>query len=585
VTLSNNGVVLGVLREADATDADWSISDEEPYTVGVYGDIVPANQTIHITVSATAVKKDDGSDKDPAIKVTWPTDFDMVDCKWVRPQLRILDVADSDFPVDPVPFDEGRAVITKGVRLNGDYEVRAKIIPYSDRDTDWCDWVAVTANVGEGITADDVADHAPDQLAAPSAVRRTTVLRDGRIVTRYSISFDDSGPNYLDYAVRITDVTDGAATEGDVDWKNAKSSPTIVELLPLHDYDIRVKAISKLGIPGTISDVRHVEVPKKTAGDGDVPNPSGFTVEAGKAGTLILNWDVPSNWDHSHTEIRETTSADDGPGDLTNANYLNSAFGDHYKRQGLGNGVRRYYFIRNIDTSGNPSDWIPANAPGRNDITVRLKSDDIDDGEVKHNNIGGGEVRHDHIGTGEVHNDNVSTDDSTNIKTKNLQKGSVTGVKSGKHSAKGSIGGGHVTVPWKKSGATVTLKNESGGVEFITLSGSCGVSGKVSIAADGQHYFTGGAKLTIAAYYFKGGQWKQFYHKSASFDNKNGKVTTDAFSGSVNINTFKIPGTPKKGETVKIKASFTFEKIDNGGTLGTKWWYKDVALGITCNRR
>ena len=483
-----------------------------------------------------------------------------------------------------MPFDEGRAVITKGVRLNGDYEVRAKIIPYSDRDTDWCDWVAATANVGEGITADDVADHAPDQLAAPSAVRRTTVLRDGRIVTRYKIDFDDSGPNYLDYAIRITDVTDGAATEGDVHWHNAKNSPVIIELLPLHDYDIRVRAISKLGIPGAISDVRHVEVPKKTAGDGNVPNPSGFTVEAGKAGTLILNWDMPSNWDHSHAEVRETNSADDGPGA---ASYLNSAFGDHYKRQGLGNGVRRYYFIRNIDTSGNPSDWIPANAPGRNDVTVRLKSDDIDDHEIKGRNISTDDadnIKTANIGSGEVKGSNVSKDDADNLVTKNLQKGSVTGVKTAKHSDKGSLSGSKTTVWWKgASTKVVQMKNESGAVEFITLTGTCGIYG--SAINSGKGFYPAGGSIKVTAEYYKGGQWKAFFYKTAKFTNKDHKNYLGSFGGSIVLDTYEIPGTPKKGEILKVRIKFEFAKLNPAQQAGAKWWYRDVRPGISISRR
>lgn len=143
VTLTNRGVVLCALREADATDADWTTGDEEPFTVGVYGDIVPDTQIIDIDVTAFGKKDDNGKAKIPALRITWPTDADMVDCKAVRWQVKRQDDPDDDIETKGrAEFDEGKGIV-EGLNRNTYYKVRARIIPYSDRETDWCDWFTI----------------------------------------------------------------------------------------------------------------------------------------------------------------------------------------------------------------------------------------------------------------------------------------------------------------------------------------------------------------------------------------------------------------------------------------------------------
>jgi hypothetical protein len=168
VTLTNRGVVLCVLREADAADADWSVSDEQPYTVGVYGDIVPDSQTIEIDVTAFGKKDEHGKAKIPALRVTWPTDADMVDCKAVRWQYKRQDDPDDDLEgMGRAEFDEGKGII-EGLNRDTWYKVRAKIIPYSDRPTEYGDWFAVKT----GDYRLDDGDIEPGSLSRSQTRRR-----------------------------------------------------------------------------------------------------------------------------------------------------------------------------------------------------------------------------------------------------------------------------------------------------------------------------------------------------------------------------------------------------------------------------
>lgn len=619
VTLSNNGVVLGVLREADATDADWSISDEEPYTVGVYGDIVPANQTIDIGVTAWAVKKGDGSDRDPAIKVTWPTDAAMVDCKWVRLQVRYSGVTDPDkyFSVDPVPFDEGKAVITKGVRLTEVYQVRAKIIPYSDRDTDWCDWVEVTANVGHGTSIDEVEDQAPAKMDPPTFEVKTRIADDGPVIQKIKVTFDPFANDKLSYDLLVID-----NTTGERDWKHPKDSPFSFTSHAQHNYTIRIRAVSRTGIPGELSDdvpASTFTTPKKSDTDSDVNAPTGFSASGNKAGVIALHWDTPADKDYHHTQIRVINDNSIGPG---GANFLDTVTGSSYKHHGLGSNVDRWYFIRHVDNSGNPSAWTPSSAPGEKGSTLKLVSGDIGDGEVKNTNIGtkavqngniddeavdtgqiktkavkgskiddlavdtthlkDGSVKSGKIGTGEVKRNNVSQDDADNISTKNLQKGSVTGIKSVPDKFKSAIGGGNKLVHSWKNGKFVTFTNQSGAVEFITISGTITADGKMTPSSGSDKL-----SISIVVSYKRGssGKWKDILKKHVDGKKATAGTTTGAtVSASLTVDSFVVPGSPKKGSKLFVKAQITWQRA-TGQSSGVKCAYKSLRIGISNNLR
>jgi hypothetical protein len=509
----------------------------------------------------------------------------MVDCKWVRLQVRLLGLSSSVFAVDPVVFDEGRAIITKGIRLNEVYEVRAKIIPYSDRNTDWSDWEVVTANVGHGVTVDDVEDSAPATLASPSVTRRTNVLRDGRTMTNYSINWDDSNTR-LTYDIRILDTT-----LGDLEWKHVKRSPQTVELIPLHDYSIQVRAVSKLGIPGTLSSAVTFTVPKKSASDGNVPDPTGVTATGNKAGIIVVDWDDPQDSasssffaDYARSEVRWVNDNATGPGGAT---VLGTFVGSKARHTGLNGGVDRWYFVRHFDKSGNASGWTPNGAPGRKGTTAKLQSGDIDAGEIKAVNIGLAEVHSTHIGNKEIKTTNIddeAVDDDqikvSGVHTKKIQKGAVTGKKMMKESFRTSLGGNKRTHNFR-NGKTVSNVNQSGAVEFIILSGGIGVQGKIPATGGGMR--SAGVEMQLVASYRRdGGAWRPFFTAKGKFIGKASTTIAGTFQGSRPVDYNTIPGAPKMGSKLEVKATVIWQAL--GQPSGVKC-FCDLTIAISSNRR
>lgn len=225
-----------------------------------------------------------------------------------------------------------------------------------------------------------------------------------------------------------------------------------------------------------------------------------------------------------------------------------------------------------------------------------VRSTHIKDGEVvfgkiatdavRRDQIKNGEIVTDKIGPGEVKRVNVSKDEDFNLVTKNLQKGSVTGVKTKKWGDKGNIGGNSITVWWGgNSTKNLSMKNESGAVEFITLQGTCSVTGKSNSPRPGAWY-PAGAIIEVFGYYSKGGSYKQFFHKKLTVSNKISKNHyLEKFAGSVVLDTYEIPGTPKKGETVRVKIKFIFSKTNPAQQAGAKWFVNNVIPGISISRR
>jgi hypothetical protein len=558
VTLSNDGIVLGMLREADATDADWTTGDEQPFTVGIYGDIVPDNQTIDITVSAWAIKKGDGTDKDPAIKITWPTDAAMVDCKWVKLQVRLFGVSGSFYPADPVPFDEGRAVVTKGIRLNEVYEVRAKIIPYSDRETDWCDWVEVTANVGEGISIDDVSDDAPGDMDPPAYVVHTSIADDGPVVQKVKLTFDEFPGNKLSYQLLVID-----DTTNDRQWHSTKDSPYSFTSHAQHHYSISVRAVSRTGIPGDLSDEITFTTPKKNDTDSAVHAPTGFSASGNKAGVIALHCDPTSDKDYHHSEIRVANNNITGPGAAT---FLDTVTGSSYKHHGLGSNVDKWYFIRHVDNSGNPSAWTPTSAPGEKGSTLKLVSNDIGVKEIKTGNIDDSAVDKDQLNTNAVH-------------TKKVAIGALTGNLSKSDPFSDKDNSKQYIRHWK-NGTVLKLTNQSGSVEFITMTGYVYAQGKIGGSGGSDRFI-----LTFELFYRRGnsGQFRSLYSKSVKGDAATaGTVTGAAFSAHLAIDAWKVPGTPKKGTQLQVKADITFQHPGSGAHCKLA---SNINIGITNNLR
>lgn len=134
-------------KEQDPDDYDWDAdTDELPYTTAPLVIARPAPQEMTGWQVFPAVLFDnDGAERRPSIEVRF--DGGLVDVQGVRVQVRLsgdtLLAFDGELPYDVT--NPSPAVILNGTFLPAtDYEVRGKYVPYSGRETEWSDWLAVT---------------------------------------------------------------------------------------------------------------------------------------------------------------------------------------------------------------------------------------------------------------------------------------------------------------------------------------------------------------------------------------------------------------------------------------------------------
>lgn len=143
-----SSLVQGVtIRENDPTDYDWNPeTDELPYETIPLIPSFPAPQPMTGWQVFPAILKDnDGDDRRPSIEVHFAGE--LTDVSRVRVQVRLEgDTAvmfDGEVPYDPVLVNP--SVILQGQFLpTTDYEVRGILVPFTDRQTEWSEWLPVT---------------------------------------------------------------------------------------------------------------------------------------------------------------------------------------------------------------------------------------------------------------------------------------------------------------------------------------------------------------------------------------------------------------------------------------------------------
>jgi hypothetical protein len=213
---------------------------------------------------------------------------------------------------------------------------------------------------------------------------------------------------------------------------------------------------------------------------------------------------------------------------------------------------------------------------------VRLKSDDIDDHEIKGHNISNDDadnIKSGNIGTGEVKRNNVSTNDSDNINTSNIHKGSISAaVSRAPDHGKGSVGGKKKTINlWK--GKYITCKNLAGAMEFISFTASISCTGYVMA-----NNHVGGTIASVKLQYSRDGtHWTPFFSKQVKDSKGSGDHDTPLVGGHKSFSDFVIPGSPKKGTTLYVKGSVTFQ--GTGFLTGNPDYSYWVSVSIFTNRR
>lgn len=201
----NANVVFGLL-ELDPADFDWDeTTDEQPLSFAPLTPIRPAAQEVPGFAVAPGEFIDNvAASKRQSIEVEWDGGLD--DVRAVRVQVILASTPLVFFDAE-IPYDTSVpgtiTTVLNGIFLQDtDYEVRAKLVPFSGRRTDWTDW--------EDVTTDAISEE-----LTPGSVG-TTELADNAVTT-----------------VKINALAVTAAKIGSLAVESAKINTAAVETLKI----------------------------------------------------------------------------------------------------------------------------------------------------------------------------------------------------------------------------------------------------------------------------------------------------------------------------------------------------------------
>ena len=156
-----------------------------------------------------------------------------------------------------------------------------------------------------------------------------------------------------------SDVTNAYLERYEVQWKptadtsysSTFTSESAIELSPIIDgveYTFRVRAVSANGYRGPFASVTFT-------GGGDVVPPAVPTnlSAAGGYKYITVSFDTPTDYDFSQVEVYENTISD-----LGSASSIGKTSGNEFIRANLSNNATRFYWVRSVDLSGNPSAFV-----------------------------------------------------------------------------------------------------------------------------------------------------------------------------------------------------------------------------------
>jgi len=193
---------------------------------------------------------------------------------------------------------------------------------------------------------------APTSLTLASGNTELLAAADGSIISRMRITWGGAPEtNLIGYEVQYRRGTDTAYIS-----ITAARDQTTTWAAPVEDgvsYDVRVRSIAAPGsrrsswLTGT-----HTVVGKTAAPTA----PSSLSVVAALGGFDIA-WSASPDADYAWTELWEATS-----NDRATAIKLGNVAGNRYGRNGVAAAVDRWFWVRDVDTSGNVSTYYPASA-------------------------------------------------------------------------------------------------------------------------------------------------------------------------------------------------------------------------------
>lgn len=198
---------------------------------------------------------------------------------------------------------------------------------------------------------------------------------DGTFINSAIVSWDAVNNSYAErYEVQWRRTSDST-------YASTFTTDTSIELSPLVDgveYTFRVRVITANGYRGSFSSGTFTG-----GGDTAAPAlPTGLSV-VGILGGFEISWTNPADADFSHVEVYE--SADNV---FANAVEIGRSSGNNFIRNNLSPATTKYYWVRAVDFSGNPSTIAEAQFTGpQSGITKLVTATDLADAAVDYENL------------------------------------------------------------------------------------------------------------------------------------------------------------------------------------------------------
>lgn len=361
VVLRDDGIVIVNVREADANDANWTpITDEDPFTTGVFEDLDEPTQTFTANVTAVIQTDDDGKHRRPAIRIEETLDDEFVDCQALRYQVRkkngdqkIIYRGRSMAFFDPDNEDFGDITFTDNSFLEGrEVQVRYKIDPESDRDTEWSGWV--------DITLPYILPDTPSNFALTSLSK---LGKDGKLDFFAKATWDNVPHDRAGYGLKIEiDGDEDYRKSDDNKYKFPVPAPSTVKA------KVRTRGIDN-GRAGAYSTELTISVTKKNTAP---TTPTFLDVKRQHRRVVVVTEEHPDD------DFRRWNVYYSKTNDFTTANKTQHGRSRRFPLDDLDNHETYYAWITAEDTSGNES----AKYPSSNTAGVQFKTKAIEDDDT-----------------------------------------------------------------------------------------------------------------------------------------------------------------------------------------------------------
>ena len=191
---------------------------------------------------------------------------------------------------------------------------------------------------------------APTSLVLASGNTELLASADGTIISRLSVSWTGAAePGLTGYEIQTKRATDSVYTS-----QSSARDAAQTWVAPVEDgasYDVRVRSLAGTRRSAWLTGT-HTVVGKTAAPTA----PSSLTI-TGVLGGVDAAWSAGADADYDHSELWEASS-----NDRATASKVANVGGNRFARSGLPAAVARWYWVRDVDTSGNVSAWYPSSA-------------------------------------------------------------------------------------------------------------------------------------------------------------------------------------------------------------------------------